>query len=170
MEEVSFYREYADRALENLNADRYFETIVICSIGLDVILNTLPDRLRLFSSDRLKDYQKEVLSKIQQSQVTAGVIISKLSSAGFLDRRLIRALERLNRKRNKIIHPLQASKMKPGKITPSSVDKASAEKTLRLFFHVIDLAAGRSPRKEKKQLRQYIQWRKKISGKHFPNN
>jgi hypothetical protein len=57
-QEVSIYRDYADRARLNLVEDRYFETIVICCIGLDVLLNALPDRLVLFSADKLTDCQK----------------------------------------------------------------------------------------------------------------
>lgn len=165
--EVSLYKEYADASFRNLEANRYFETVIACSIGLDVLLNTVPDRMLALSSDQLNAAQKSTLEDIEISQLTSGRIIQKLKHASILDRRLVRALECLNEERNKIIHPLQRGQMKSETITPSSASEQYANKIFRLFCHVIELAAGRSPRKEAKELEQYIQWRRKIRAPHF---
>jgi hypothetical protein len=165
--EVSIYRDYADRARMNLIEDRYFETIVICCIGIDVLLNALPDRLLVFSSEKLTDCQKEVLRSIQSILPTAGAIIGRLEMACVLDRRLLRALKELNKTRNKIFHPFQTSKRKQQAISPSQATKAHAETFYRAFCYVIDLAGGRSPRSEERELNRYVEERKRNRKKHF---
>jgi len=53
LKEVSLYRDYAFKAWENLQEEHFFEAILVCSVGLNVLLNALPDRLLLFSSSKL---------------------------------------------------------------------------------------------------------------------
>ena len=103
MEEVSLYADYADQARRDLDEDRFFETIAVCSIGLDVLLNTLPDRLLLFSSNSLDNCQKRTLTEICGGKFTAGVILKRLDTAAVLDRRLLRALDNLSKARNKVL-------------------------------------------------------------------
>ncbi len=165
--EVSLYRDYADAAFHNLESKRYFDTVVVCSIGLDVLLNTIPDRILTLSARQLNGAQKSTLERIEKGQLTSGSIIKKLKLAGVLHRRLVRALERLNDERNKIIHPYQCGHMKSETVGPSSTTEEYARKLFRLFCHVIDLAAGRSPYKEKKELDQYVAWRQRVRAAHF---
>lgn len=166
--EVSLYKEYADTSFRNLDAKHYFEAVVVCSIGLDVLLNTLPDRLLALSSEELTNAQKGILEEIEKSKITSGNIIQKLKRENILDRRLVRALESLNEIRNTIIHPFQSGQIKSETVTPSSTNEQSAKKVFRLFCHVIDLAAGRSPYRERKDLDEYIRWRQKNRALHFP--
>jgi hypothetical protein len=84
MVEVSLYKDYADISFRNLEAKRYFETIIACSIGLDVLLNTLPDRMLTLSSEQLDSAQVVTLKKIEDGQLTSGSIIQKLKQASIL--------------------------------------------------------------------------------------
>lgn len=161
MEEVSLYADYADQARRDLDEGRFFETIAVCLIGLDVLLNTLPDRLLLFSSNKLDECQKRMLGETCGGTFTAGVILNRLDTAAVLDRRLLRALDDLSKARNKVFHPFQEGKLKSGAVYPSSATKERAESFFRKFCHVIDIAGGRSPRRQKKQLARYIMERQK---------
>lgn len=166
LEEVSLYRAYADLAYSNLREDRYFEAIVVCCIGLDVLLNTMLDRLLLFSSSKLDSCQKEILQSMQDQKdpLTAGGIIRLLRMACVLPKRLLGGLERLNQERNKVIHPITGKRLKRDAITPPIAEKRDADKFYRLFCYVIDLAGGQSPRKAERRLLQYVKernlWRK----------
>jgi hypothetical protein len=166
-QDVSIYKDYADLARMNLSDSHYFETIVICCIGIDVLLNTLPDRLLVFSSKKLTDCQKEVLRSIESNHLTAGAIIGKLEMACILHGRLLRALRELNEKRNKVFHPFQKGKRKFKGVFPSQATKADAEGFYRKFCHVIDLAGGRSPRSDERELNRYVEERKRNREKHF---
>ena len=165
--DISLYKDYADTSYRNLEAKRYFETVVVCSIGLDVLLNTIPDRIITFSVEQVDGNQKSTLERIERSRFTSGKLIQKFKRANILDRRLVRALERLDEERNKIMHPFQGGQMKSETVWPSSTSEEYARKVFRLFCHVIDLAAGRSPYKEKKELDQYIKWRRQVRAAHF---
>ena len=165
--EVSLYRAYADLAKENLDKGSYFESVVICCIGLDVLLNALPDRILLFSISKLNDCQKHILEEIEDRALTAGALLKQLETACVLDRRLLRALNGLNADRNRIFHPFQGRKLKSGAIVPSSATKDAADKFYRKFCYVIDLAAGRSPRSEERELNRYTEERKRTFKKHF---
>src|SRR5437016_1929525 len=102
--EVSLYRAYADLARENLTAGRYFEAIVISSVGYDVLVNTLPDRIRLHHFDKLTSEQQKVIGDIEAGdKLTAGMILSKLKNANILHWRLDRALKQFNQERNAVI-------------------------------------------------------------------
>ena len=165
--EVSLYRTYIDLAKENLDKGSYFEAVAICCIGLDVLLNALPDRILLFSLSKLDDCQKRILEEIEDRTLTAGALLKQLETACVLDRRFLRALNGLNADRNKIFHPFQRRKLKSGAILPSSATKDAADKFYRKFCHVIDLAAGRSPLREERELNRYIEERKRTLKKHF---
>jgi len=115
--DVSLYRAYADLAHENFDAGRYFEAIVVCSVGLDILLNTLPDRLLTHSLSRLDHCQQLLISNIENNPMTGGAILRQLRLANVLNRRLAQALDRLNKQRNKVIHPIEAGKEKEGAIT-----------------------------------------------------
>lgn len=163
--EISLYRAYSDKAHENFSAGRYFEAIAVCGTALDVFLNTIA--LRLLEHHKLHACQRQVLKTIQEEQLTAGVLIKRLSLACVLDVRLLRALDQLNQQRNKILHPIRAGSIRTGAITPATTNKERAARIMRLYDHVIDMAGGRSPRAEEKELRQYVHERKKSFRKHF---
>jgi hypothetical protein len=153
--EVSLYKAYADTARQNLKDGNFFEAILVCSVGLDVLLNALPDRLLLFSSSKLDDCQKRILQNIEKRELTAGRILKQLELACVLDNRLLRAMKALNAERNKIFHPVQKKQLKQGAILPSLATKSDASKFYRKFCHVIDVAGGKSPHSEKRDLNQY---------------
>ena len=165
--EVSLYKDYADKARKNLKEEHFFEAILVCSIGLDVLLNTLPDRLLLFSSSKLNDCQKRILEEIEKREFTAGAVLKRLGTACVLDRRLLLALNGLNADRNKIFHPFQGRKVKPGAIVPSSAAEDAAHKFYRKFCHVIDLVGGRSPRSAERGLNQYVADRERTRRRRF---
>lgn len=168
--EVSLYKAYVDNARQNLADGHFFEAILVCSVGLDVLLNTLPDRLLLFSSSKLDDCQKKILDDIEQRELTAGAILKQREIACVLDKRLLRALKALNAERNKVFHPLQAKKLKKGAILPSSAAKDASSKFYRKFCHVINLAGGRSPRSEERDLNQYVAERNRNLKKPLSKN
>jgi hypothetical protein len=166
--EVSFYRAYADLARINLNEDRYFESIVLCCIGLDVLLNTIAERLIEADSHSLDPRQRRLLQGLRSNQATGGLILKQFQMAYVLDQRFLKALSQLNNQRNRVIHPIEKGKVKGNAITPPVVSKPVADRFYRLFCHVIDLAGGRSPRSEEKDLNQYVEWRRSVRRKHFP--
>ena len=158
-QDVSLYRSYADLALENINRDRHFEAAVVCCIGLDVLLNTMPDRLLQFNSSKLDLCQKEVLREIQNTNLTAGGVLSRLRMACVLDRRLWQTLDQLNRARNRIIHPIKGGLVKGRAMIPPIGNKTATANIYRLLCHAIDLAGGKSPRSDAKILRQFVKER-----------
>jgi len=166
--EVSFYRAYADLARVNLIEERNFESVLVCCIGLDVLLNTIVDRLVNGGYAGLNSHQKQILQGLQSTSTTAGIILQKFRQSHVLDFRLLNAFDNLNRERNKIIHPILKGKIKNNAITPPTVNKAIADRIYRLFCHVIDITGGRSPRSEERELNQYIDSRRKTLRKHFP--
>ena len=171
-QDISLYRAYADLSRENINEGRYFEGVVIACIGFDVLLNTMPDRLLVFNSSRLNASQRATLEMVQKTPLTAGKILSCFRNARVLDRRLQRSLEKLNRERNEVAHPftgrsLAKRRLKKSAVTPDRIDKSVARRFYRPFCHVIDLAGGRSPRSEERELNQYIAERRRTFRKHF---
>ena len=167
--EISLYRAYADLARENLIEGRKFESVLVCCISLDVLLNTIVDRLLNAGPAGLDRHQNHALQGIQNKSTMAGIILQKFQDAHVLDKRLLDAFNKLNRERNKIIHPIRKGKVKTDAITPPTVSKSTAERFYRLFCHVMDLAGGRSPRSEEKALNQYIEWRRRIQREPFKN-
>lgn len=167
--EVSLYRAYADLAREHLTAGRYFDAITVSCVGYDVLVNTLPDRIRLHHYDKLTPQQQEVIENIEASdRLTAGAILNKLKDASVLHWRIDRALRQFNQERNKVIHPIERQEktapdgstfyilsLKPGAVTPHHTTKEDANKYFRYFCHVIDLSGGESPRKNQKMSRAY---------------
>jgi len=167
--EVSLYRAYADVANENLVAGRYFEAIVVSCVGYDVLMNTLPDRIRLHHYGKLKPEQQKVIRDIEAGKkLTAGKILEKMEKANILQRRLDRALLKFNEERNRVIHPIAVQKkvdsngydyyvpsLKPDAITPQNVKKEDAERYYRYFCHIIDLSGGDSPRKDERVSRSF---------------
>jgi hypothetical protein len=167
--EVSLYRAYADLARENLTAGRYFEAIVVCSVGYDVLVNTLPDRIRLHYYDKLTPDQQRVIGDIEASdRQTAGTILNKLREANILHRRIDNALSHFNKERNTVIHPIEIQEklnpngntyyvlsLKQGAVVPYKATKEDAERHFRYFCHIIDLSGGESPRKNEKANRVY---------------
>ncbi len=167
--EVSLYRAYADLAREHLTAGRYFDTIVVSSVGYDVLVNTLPDRIRLHHYDKLTPKQQKVIGDIEAGdKLTAGMILNKLKDANILHWRLDRALRQFNQERNKVIHPIETQEkadpngstsyflsLKPGAIVPYKATKEDADRYFRYFCHITDLSGGESPRKNEKMRRTY---------------
>ena len=159
--EVSLYRSYADLARENINAWRYFEAIVVCCVGFDVLVNALPDRIRLHHNDKLTPEQQAALGLIEAKDIlTAGGILTSLRKATILNWRLDRALQQFNQKRNNVIHPIERQDkanpdgsisnflaLKSGATAPYKTTREEAESYFRYFCHVIDLSGGESPRK-----------------------
>ena len=167
--EVSLYRAYADLAYEHLTAGRYFDAIIVSFVGYDVLVNTLPDRIRLHHYDNLTPQQQTAIGNIEASdKLTAGSILNKLKDANVLHWRLDRALRQFNQERNTIIHPIGREEktapdgstfcvlsIKPGAIVPPRATKEDATKYFRYFCHIIDLSGGESPRRNEKARRAY---------------
>lgn len=167
--EVSLYRAYADLAHEHLTAGRYFDAIVVSSVGYDVLVNTLPDRIRLHHHDQLTPEQQKVIGDIETGdRQTAGTILNKLKDANILYWRLDRALKQFNQERNTVIHPIERQErvdpngsafyvlgLKKGAVVPYKATKEDAERYFRYFCHIIDLSGGESPRKNEKASRAY---------------
>jgi hypothetical protein len=167
--EISFYRTYADLACENLNAGHYFEAIVVTCVGYDVLMNTLPDRIRIHHYKELTSEQQKLIRDIEaREKLTAGEILNKLKEADILHPRLDRALRRFNQERNKVIHPIERKEkvdpsssnsyflsLKPGALVPHKATKEDAKKYFRYFCHIIDLSGGESPHKSEKVSRAY---------------
>lgn len=168
IEEVSLYRAYCDLARENLQEKRHFEAILVCGVGLDVLLNTLPLRLLEFSNSRLGACQKEILRSIQNQTLTAGALIAEFQKACILEARLVRALQRLNAERNRVVHPIKRGRLKEGSITPPIASASDGQRFYRLFCHVIDTAGGQSSRKVEKRVLAYVRQRNLDRKKHFP--
>ena len=160
--EVSLYRSYADLARENISAGRYFEAIVVCCVGFDVLVNTLPDCIRLHYNNKLTAKQQTAMENIEENDhpLTAGAILGRLRDAAILHWRLDRALKQFNQKRNEVIHSLERQEranpdgsisyflaLKSGAMAPHKATREEAEEYCRYFCHVIDLSGGESPRK-----------------------
>ena len=158
--EESLYSCYADEVRKCLEEENFFEAILIRCVGLDVFLNSLPDRLICFSSHRLNDCQKRIIERIEGAKsLTGGRIIDQLDLACVLDRKLLSALKTLNADRNRVLHPIQNGKLKKKVILPDSATLDDAKIFARRFYHVIDLAGGCSPRSRKRALDQYLNQR-----------
>jgi hypothetical protein len=126
-----------------------------------VLVNTLPDRIRLHHNDKLTAKQQTALGNIEEKdQLTAGAILGKLRDAAILHWRLDRALKQFNQKRNEVIHPIERQEranpnggicyflaLKSGATVPHKATREEAEEYFRYFCHVIDLSGGESPRK-----------------------
>ena len=167
--EVSLYRKYADLAREHLTAGHYFETIIVSSVGYDVLVNTLPDRIRLHHYDKLTSQQQKVIGNIEKgARLTAGTILKKLKDANVLHWRLDHALRQFNEERNMVIHPIEIQEktapdgstsyvlsLKPRAVVPHQATEEDANKYFRYFCHIIDLSGGESPRKNEKVSRTY---------------
>jgi len=167
--EVSLYRAYADSAYEHLIAGRYFDAIVVSCVGYDVLVNTLPDRIRLHHHEELTPDQRKVIDDIEASErLTAGKLLRKLAKANILHWRLDRALRRFNEERNNVIHPIERKEeidpngntsfilsLKEAAVFPYKATKEDADRYLRWFCHIIDLSGGESPRKQERAMRRY---------------
>jgi hypothetical protein len=167
--EVSLYRAYADIAQEHLINKCYFEAIVICSVGFDVLVNALPDRIRVHHYDTLTPQQQQAIGRIEASdRLTAGGVLKKLTEADILHWRLDRVLTGFNRERNNVIHPIEKQtrvdpagntsyslSLKPGAIIPHTATEEDAKRYYRYFCHIIDLSGGESPRQAEKVRRVY---------------
>ncbi len=91
--EVSLYRAYADLAHEHLTAGRYFDAIVVSSVGYDVLVNTLPDRIRVHHYKKLTPDQQKAIRDIEAGErLTAGRVLAEMKNASILHWRLDRAL------------------------------------------------------------------------------
>jgi hypothetical protein len=165
LEEVSLYADYAECAQSNLNEGNYFGAVAVCSIGLDVLLNTLPDRILLFSSDRLSDSQKTTLKKVNNGTFTAGAVVGQLKKARILEPRLITKFEDLVEARNAAFHPFQNGSLKANAVYPSSASKPYAKSFFKKFCGVIDLCGGQSPLRPKRRLNSYIAERRNAQDK-----
>jgi hypothetical protein len=160
---------YADSAFKQLTAGHYFDAVLICCVGYDVLVNILVDRLSWLHFDGLTPEQKKVIKDIQARHGSpAGTILCRLRKAGILNSRLDCALSEFNQERNKVIHPIKIGKginssgkrsylplPKPGAIFPRKATKQHAERYFRRFCWIIDLSGGESPRKKAKARRAY---------------
>jgi len=151
---VSLYSSYAKCVRQNLNDEKPFEAIALSCLCLDVLLHHMLDGLETHHKGKLDAKQIASIRSLQQGKPTSGEVISGLAAAGILDRRLLRALTRLNEVRNLLVHPVQGTGLKPGAIVP--VEHATAQhmeyarNVYRLLCHVIDLAGGESPLKSER--------------------
>ena len=83
--EVSLYRAYADLASEQLNAHHYFDAIVLSCVGYDVLVNTLPDRIRVHHFEKLTPAQQKAIGKIEVgARLTAGKVLDEMKKANIL--------------------------------------------------------------------------------------
>ena len=106
--EVSPYRAYADLARKHLIAGRYYDAIVVSTVGYDVIVNTLPDRIRVHHYEKLTPGQQKTIREIEGGErLTAGKVLTELKNANILHWRLDRALRQFNQLRNDVIHPIE---------------------------------------------------------------
>lgn len=167
--EVSLYRAYADLAREQLNAHHYFDAIVLTCVGYDVLVNTLPDRIRVHYFEKLTPAQQRAIGKIEVGvRLTAGNLLDEMKKANILHWRLDRALRRFNQLRNNVIHPIERREkievngntsyflsLKRGAVVPYKVTKEDAETYFRYFCHIIDLSGGESPFKCDKASKRY---------------
>ena len=161
--EESLYGAYAEEVHWCLEEKRFFEAILVCCVGLDVILNALPDRLISLSASRLDTEQIRILHDMENKKhLMAGEIIGKLKRASLLDRKLVCALATLNAYRNNVIHPFRRGQLKDKAILPFNVSENDAQKFARQFYHVIDLSGGRSPRNKKRALERYAKERNRL--------
>jgi hypothetical protein len=150
-------------------AGRYFDAIVVSCVGYDVLVNTLPDRIKLHHYEELTPDQRKVIDDIEsQDRLTAGAVLTKLAKADVLHWRLDRALSRFNNERNNVIHPIGRKEekdssgntsfvlsLKEGAVFPCKATKEDAHRYFRWFCHIIDLAGGESPRQQERVRRQY---------------
>jgi hypothetical protein len=162
--EVSLYRAYADLAREHLTDGRYFDAIVVSCVGFDVLVNTLPDRIRLHHYEKLTPAQQKVIGDVEASpRLPAGPLLTKLRTTTILHWRLDRALEGFNQERNNVIHPTERQQkvdqkgrttyllsLKAGAVVPHNATREQANRYFRYFCHVIDLSGGESPLKQQK--------------------
>lgn len=167
--DVSLYRAYADSAYEHFMAGRYFDAIVVSCVGYDVLVNTLPDRIRLHHHGELTPDQIKVIDNIEASErMTAGKLLVKLEKANILHWRLNRAFMRFNKERNNVIHPIERKEerdkngnvsfslsLKKGAVFPYKATKEDAYRYLRWFCHIIDLSGGESPRMQERVRQRY---------------
>ena len=167
--EVSLYRAYAELAREHIADQRYFEAIVVCCLGYDVLVNTLPDRIRVHHYEKLTTDQQKVVGDLEKGErLTAGMILKRLRKANILHWRLDRALSQFNQKRNSVVHPIERQEkiepngstshflsLKQDAVFPYKAAKENANRYFRQFCHIIDLSGGESPLKNEKASRRY---------------
>lgn len=167
--EVSLYRAYADLAREHLIAGHYYDTIVVSTVGYDVLVNTLPDRIWVHHYEKLTSDQQKTIREIEGGErLTAGMILTELKNANILNWRLDRALRQFNQLRNDVIHPIERQEkvdlngntsyvlsLKRGAVFPYKATKEDADRYFRYFCHIIDLSGGESPRKHEKVSQRY---------------
>jgi hypothetical protein len=149
---VALYSDYAKRVRQNLNDEKPFEAVALSCLCLDVLLHHMLDGLNTHHKTKLDAKQVASVRRLQQGRRTSGEVIASLSAAGIFDRRLLRALKRLNEVRNLLVHPVQGERLKPGAIVPigraTGEHKEYARSVYRLLCHLIDLAGGSSPRRD----------------------
>lgn len=167
--EKSLYNIYADLARENLTAGRYFDSIVVSSVGYDVLMDVLLDRMRLHDHKLTTPERREAMRKIETHMgLSAGEILRALKTNDILPSRLFRALELFNKARNKVIHPIRRPRrrhsngsthhvlsLKADAVIPRKAKKEEAEWYYRYFCHIIDLSGGESPRRSERASRIY---------------
>ena len=167
--EVSLYRAYADLAREHLTAGRYFDAIVVSCVGYDVLVNTLPDRIKVHHFEKLTPAQQKAIGKIEVgARLTAGRVLDELKTADILHWRLDRALRKFNQLRNDVIHPIERREeadrngntsyflsLKRGAVFPYKTTKEDADTYFRYYCHIIDLSGGESPLKHEKASNRY---------------
>lgn len=160
---------YADSAFKRVAARHYFDAVLICCVGYDVLVNILLDRLSWLHFDKLTPEQQKVIEDIKAcGGGPAGKILCRLRKTGILNSRLDKALGEFNQERNKVIHPIKIRKetdssgrssyvpsVKPGAVFPRKATKEHAERYFRRFCCIIDLSGGESPRKKAKARRAY---------------
>ncbi len=83
-----------------------------------------------------------------------------------LEHRLIKALKELNKSRNALVHPFAKGKLKRNAIVPGRGENSDrASRVYRLLCHIIDIAGGKSPLKNERELASYIRERRQMQRK-----
>jgi hypothetical protein len=176
--EVWLYREYADLAQQHLGAGHYFDVIIVSCAGFDVLVDALPDRIRLHHFDSLTSAQQGVIEKIEaRARLTVGDLLVKLRHTNILHWRLDRAVQEFNTMRNNIVHPLvrqeqvepdgsitRSLALKPGALVPHSATKQDADRYFRHFFPISSTCPGASPLARRRRCAEDTRSRRVWSG------
>lgn len=160
---VDLYSKYTERISQNLRDGRSFEAIALAGVCLDVLLHHMVDALLTYHGSGLESQQVKALQGLRDNHKTAGAIIGCLKCTQIIEASLVKALEDLNGRRNRIIHPIGRGTLKANAILPGRGDtKKAALGCYRLLCRIIEMAGGESPRLRKSEFRRYIRERERL--------